>query len=147
MLRNRGEPPRIETELRTTQTFEPRPVPRPARLVPAPPPEPPPPPPRKSDPITRARRVDDEANLLTHAAFGAGDDLEQIVGVGPMLAELLHDVGVFYFWQIAEWTAQDVDYVDGKLLHFKGRIERDDWVGQSRQLAALPTSARRPAAD
>ena len=148
MLRNRGEPPRVETELRTTtQTFEPRPVPRPARLVPTPPPEPPPPPPRKSDPITRARRVDDEANLLTHAAFGTGDDLEQIVGVGPMLAELLNDVGVFYFWQIAEWTQQDVDYVDGKLLHFKGRIERDDWVGQSRQLAALPTSARRPAAD
>ena len=147
MLRNRGEPPRMETELRTTQTFEPRPVPRPPRLVPTPPPEPPPPPPRKSDPITRARRVDDEANLLTHAAFGTGDDLEQIVGVGPMLAELLHDVGVFYFWQIAEWTAQDVDYVDGKLLHFKGRIERDDWVGQSRQLATLPTSARRPAAD
>ena len=91
--------------------------------------------------------MDDEANLLTHAAFGTSDDLELIVGVGPMLTELLHEIGVFYFWQIAEWSAQDVDYVDGKLLHFKGRIERDDWVGQSRQLAALPTSARRPSAD
>ncbi|MFN7165067.1 MAG: hypothetical protein ACK4P2_09650 [Hyphomonas sp.] len=149
MLRNRGEPPRADLEARVRAepptAFEPRPFPRPARIVPVPPPEPPPP--RRLDPIMRARRVDDEANLLTHAAFGTSDDLEQIVGVGPMLTELLHEVGVFYFWQIAEWTSADVDYVDGKLLHFKGRIERDDWVGQSRQLALLPTSAKRPEAD
>jgi predicted flap endonuclease-1-like 5' DNA nuclease len=151
MLRNRSEPPRAELEPRIrpepAATFEPRPVPRPARIVPAPPPEPPPRPARRLDPITLARRVDDEANLLTHAAFGTSDDLELIVGVGPMLTELLHEVGVFYFWQIAEWSSADVEYVDGKLLHFKGRIERDDWVGQSRQLALLPTSAKRPEAD
>jgi hypothetical protein len=151
MLRNRGEAPRAEPEVRvraeTPAPFEPRPVPRPARIVPVPPPEPPPRPARRLDPITLARRVDDEANLLTHAAFGTSDDLELIVGVGPMLTELLHEVGVFYFWQIAEWSSTDVEYVDGKLLHFKGRIERDDWVGQSRQLALLPTSAKRPEAE
>lgn len=150
MLRNRGEAPRAEAEPRvraeTPAPFEPRPVPRPARTVPAPPPEPAPRPAPRPDPIALARRVDDEANLLTHAAFGTGDDLELIVGVGPMLTELLHDVGVFYFWQIAEWSSADVEYVDAKLLHFKGRIGRDDWVGQSRQLALLPTSARRPEA-
>jgi len=151
MLRNRAEVPRPEYETRIRSemqaAFEPRPVPRPARVIPTPPPEPPPRPARRLDPITLARRVDDEANLLTHAAFGTSDDLELIVGVGPMLTELLREVGVFYFWQIAEWTSADVEYVDGKLLHFKGRIERDDWVGQSRQLAQLPTSARRPEAD
>ena len=151
MLRNRGEVPRAEPEVRvraeTPAPFEPRPVPRPARLVPVPLPEPPPRPARRLDPITQARREDDEANLLTHAAFGTSDDLELIVGVGPMLTELLHEIGVFYFWQIAEWSSADVEYVDGKLLHFKGRIERDDWVGQSRQLALLPTSAKRPEAE
>jgi len=147
MLRNRGEPARLETELRAMQSFEPRPAARQGRIpVPAPP-EPPAAPARQADPVIQARREGDEANLLTHAAFGTVDDLEQIVGVGPMLAELLHDVGVFYFWQISEWSPGDVDYVDGKLLHFKGRIERDDWVGQARQLAALPGSARRPGAD
>lgn len=150
MLRNRAEVARPEYETRvrpdTPAAFEPRPVPRPVRVIPTPPPEPPPRPARRLDPITLARRVDDEANLLTHAAFGTSDDLELIVGVGPMLTELLREVGVFYFWQIAEWTGADVEYVDGKLLHFKGRIERDDWVGQSRQLALLPTSARRPEA-
>ncbi len=147
MLRNRGEPARIETELRAAQSFEPRAAARPVRIPVPVPPEPPAAPARKPDPVTQARREGDQANLLTHAAFGSADDLEQIVGVGPMLAELLHDIGVFYFWQIAEWSLQDVDYVDGKLLHFRGRIERDDWVGQARQLAALPGSASRPGAD
>ena len=99
---------------------------------------------RRAEAIAEARRPDDEANLLTHAAFGEGDDLARIVGVGPILTELLHEIGVFYFWQIAEWSEEDVAYVDEKLLHFKGRIERDDWVGQSRILAEQPGAAPRP---
>ncbi len=102
---------------------------------------------RRAEAIAKARKPDDQANLLTHAAFGEGDDLAQIVGVGPILTELLHEVGVFYFWQIAEWTDEDVAYVDEKLLHFKGRIERDDWVGQAKELAEMPGAAARPEAD
>ncbi|MEL6245693.1 MAG: NADH:ubiquinone oxidoreductase, partial [Pseudomonadota bacterium] len=62
----------------------------------------------------------------------------------PMLRQLLNETGVYYFWQIAEWSPQAVDYVDEKLQHFKGRISRDDWVGQSSTLAALASSAKRP---
>ncbi|MEO0713862.1 MAG: hypothetical protein AAFY37_08095 [Pseudomonadota bacterium] len=102
------------------------------------------PPPRDRDPINSARRTGDKANLLTEAAFGQADDLEQISGVGPMLRQLLNETGVYYFWQIAEWSPQDVDYVDEKLQHFKGRISRDDWVGQASTLAALASSAKRP---
>ncbi|MEZ5997929.1 MAG: hypothetical protein R3B98_04485 [Hyphomonas sp.] len=125
--------------------------------------EPPPPPPpvrqaapkpaprrvvqQPADPIDTARRPGDRANLLTGAAFGEPDELEEINGVGPMLGELLNEVGVYYFWQIAEWTPKDVEWVDEKLEHFKGRIERDDWVGQARELAKLPTSAQRPATE
>jgi predicted flap endonuclease-1-like 5' DNA nuclease len=151
MLRSRGEAPRTDLDLRIRPeqpaVFEPRPVPRAARPVAPPPPPPPEPLINRTEAIKSAHREGDEANLLTHAAFGAADDLEQIVGVGPMLNDLLNDIGVFYFWQIAEWTDADVAYVDGKLNHFKGRIERDDWVGQSRQLSALPTSAKRPQAE
>lgn len=150
MLRSRGEPPRadLEARIRPEQpaVFEPRPVPRPVRPPAPPPPSPPEPSAKRAEAIKSAHREGDEANLLTHAAFGASDDLEQIVGVGPMLNDLLNDVGVYYFWQVAEWSPVDVAYVDGKLNHFKGRIERDDWVGQARQLAALPTSAKRPEA-
>jgi predicted flap endonuclease-1-like 5' DNA nuclease len=105
---------------------------------------PPPRPPRDIDPINPFRRPDDQANLLVEPAFGQPDDLEQIGGVGPMLEALLNEIGVFYYWQIAEWTAEDVAWVEAKLMHFRGRILRDDWVGRTRILAAGPMAAKRP---
>ena len=96
------------------------------------------------DPIASARRPNDQSNLLMTAAFGEPDDLERISGVGPMLSDMLQDVGVYYFWQIAEWDQSDIVWVDDKLEHFKGRIERDNWVGQARQFAAEPHTANRP---
>ena len=97
-----------------------------------------------TDPLASVRRPNDESNLLTAAAFGDADDLERISGVGPMLSDLLQDVGVYYFWQIAEWDADDIIWVDNKLEHFKGRIERDNWVGQAQVFAAEPDTASRP---
>ncbi len=101
-------------------------------------------PPRDSDPINIARKPDDQANLLVEPAFGAPDDLELIDGVGPMLRALLHEIGIFYFWQVAEWTPEEVNWVESKLMHFRGRIRRDDWVGHARTLASAPTAAKRP---
>ena len=80
-------------------------------------------------------RPDDQANLLVEAAFGEEDDLERVNGIGPMLAELLNEIGVYYFWQISEWGPDEIQWVDDKLEHFKGRILRDDWVGQAKVLA------------
>lgn len=74
------------------------------------------------------------ANLLTEAK-GKADDLKKIGGVGPKLEKLLNDNGVFHFWQIAEWTPEEVAHMDD-LLSFKGRIDRDDWIGQAKQFAA-----------
>jgi predicted flap endonuclease-1-like 5' DNA nuclease len=46
---------------------------------------------------------------------------------------------VFYFWQIAEWSAEDVKYVDRKLASVRedleGCIDRDSWVSQASPLA------------
>jgi predicted flap endonuclease-1-like 5' DNA nuclease len=83
-------------------------------------------------------------NLLTHEVFGKGDDLKEIVGVAAGLERLLHDIGVYYFWQIAEWTAQDVTYVDQRLKAFKGRILRDDWIRQCAKLAKKAGAAQKP---
>ena len=74
------------------------------------------------------------ANLLSEAK-GTPDDLKKISGVGPKLEGLLHENGVFHFWQIAEWNASDIAYMDDK-LSFKGRIERDNWIEQAKQFAA-----------
>jgi len=83
-------------------------------------------------------------NLLTHAGHGKPDDLTQIRGVPKVLERTLHKVGVFYFWQIAEWSPEDVKHVDSQLADFSGRIERDDWVRQASELATAPTAAPRP---
>ncbi len=73
-------------------------------------------------------------NLLTEAQ-GEADDLTRISGVGPKLLEKLNENGVFHFWQIAEWGAAEIAFMDGK-LSFKGRIERDNWIAQASEFAA-----------
>lgn len=73
-------------------------------------------------------------NLLTEAK-GEADDLKKISGVGPKLEGTLNKVGVYHFWQIAEWTPEDVAMMDD-LLSFKGRIDRDDWIKQAAEFAA-----------
>ncbi len=74
------------------------------------------------------------ANLL-EAAEGEADDLKKISGVGPKLEKLLNENGVYHYWQVAAWTADEIAYMDDK-LSFKGRIERDNWIDQAKTLAA-----------
>ncbi|WP_397543912.1 NADH-quinone oxidoreductase subunit E [Roseovarius salis] len=66
---------------------------------------------------------------------GAADNLKLIKGVGPKLESLLHDIGIFHFDQIAEWTEEEVAWADENLVGFKGRVSRDDWVQQAKVLA------------
>jgi predicted flap endonuclease-1-like 5' DNA nuclease len=157
MLRSRQEPPTY-TPPPAPEYVRPRPPapqqnfampprPQPPRQTYVPPAQQPvqqPPQRRDIDVLGGARRQGDQANLLTGAAFGEADNLEVINGVGPMLSTLLNDIGVFYFWQIAEWTPENIDYVDDLLQHFPGRIQRDDWVGQAQILAIQPGAARHP---
>ncbi len=68
------------------------------------------------------------------AAPKAGnDDLKQLSGVGPALEKKLHAAGVTSFAQIAAWTEADIAEFDEK-LSFKGRIEREGWVAQAKEL-------------
>ena len=47
----------------------------------------------------------------------------------------LHALGITRFSQIAAFDAEDITRVDDALA-FKGRVERDDWIGQAKALAA-----------
>jgi predicted flap endonuclease-1-like 5' DNA nuclease len=60
--------------------------------------------------------------------------LKKISGVGPALENKLNDLGITTFDQVANFTAEEIEKVDDA-LSFKGRIERDDWVGQAKALA------------
>jgi large subunit ribosomal protein L21 len=77
------------------------------------------------------------AKAKTEAAAPAaagGDDLKKLSGVGPALEKKLHEAGVTTFAQIAAWGADDIAAMDEK-LSFKGRIEREGWVEQAKELA------------
>lgn len=64
----------------------------------------------------------------------APDDLKLIVGVGPVLERMLQQLGVSSYRQIARWTERDIDEFDARLPEFPGRIRRDHWVTQAREL-------------
>ena len=67
-------------------------------------------------------------------AAAAADDLKKLSGVGPALEKKLLEGGVTSFAQIAAWTEADIAEFDEK-LSFKGRIEREGWVEQAKELA------------
>ncbi len=66
---------------------------------------------------------------------GEPDDLQQISGIGPGIERTLHQLGIFHFRQIAAFTPENVAWVNQR-LRFKGRIEREDWIGQAKRLVA-----------
>jgi len=66
---------------------------------------------------------------------GEPDDLKRISGIGPGIEKTLHELGIFHFRQIAAFTPENVVWVN-QHLRFRGRIEREDWIGQARRLVA-----------
>ena len=66
---------------------------------------------------------------------GDPDDLKKISGIGPGIEKTLHGLGVYHFRQIAQFTPDNVAWIDQR-LRFRGRIEREDWIGKARKLAA-----------
>jgi len=65
---------------------------------------------------------------------GEPDDLTEIVGIGKVFEEMLHEIGIFHFRQIAAFGPEEIARINSELREFKGRIEHDDWVGQAREL-------------
>jgi predicted flap endonuclease-1-like 5' DNA nuclease len=81
-----------------------------------------------------APKLDDRPSGLDAPKGGKADDLKQISGVGPKLESVLNDLGIYHFDQIAAWTKKEIAWVDD-YLRFKGRIDRDGWIGQAKTLA------------
>lgn len=74
------------------------------------------------------------SSALTRPDAGPRDNLQEIRGVGPALEKTLNDIGIHHFHQIAAFDAADIGRVAREIGHFGSRIERDDWVGQARNL-------------
>jgi predicted flap endonuclease-1-like 5' DNA nuclease len=68
------------------------------------------------------------------APEGEPDDLKLISGIGPTIERTLHALGIYHFRQIAELSPDNVAWIDQR-LRFRGRIQREDWIGQAQRLA------------
>jgi predicted flap endonuclease-1-like 5' DNA nuclease len=74
---------------------------------------------------------------------GSPDNLKQIKGITPALEASLHGLGIFHFDQIAAWDQKAVVWIEQHLsLH--GRIGRDKWLEQARELGIGRGQTLRP---
>ncbi|MFM9850434.1 MAG: 30S ribosomal protein S2 [Hyphomicrobiaceae bacterium] len=67
------------------------------------------------------------------APRGEADDLKRISGITGKIEQNLNDLGVYHFWQLADADEAAVAVLD-KLLGTRGRVARDNWVGQAKKL-------------
>jgi predicted flap endonuclease-1-like 5' DNA nuclease len=78
-------------------------------------------------------------HLLDFKSFGTAkdaekDDLQMISGIGPYIEERLHALDIFTFRQISNFTVRDIETINNAIVYFSGRIERDEWVEQAREI-------------
>ena len=65
------------------------------------------------------------------------NNLTLIDGLGLWVEERLNLLGIYTFDQISKLTHEDIETITEVLEIIPGRIERDNWVGQARELAKM----------
>jgi predicted flap endonuclease-1-like 5' DNA nuclease len=91
-------------------------------------------PPSDTDDTAKVEADAPAAKPVPKPASPAGqDDLTRIKGLGPKAAAALQAGGITRIAQIADWSDTDVEVWDDR-INGRGRIVRDNWVGQARDL-------------
>jgi NADH-quinone oxidoreductase subunit E len=76
-----------------------------------------------------------EPKRLKEPPADGRDVLTSIKGIGPKIEKILHELGIYKFSQIAEWTPDNVSWVT-KRLKFRDRIVREEWIVQAKGFVA-----------
>ncbi len=76
-----------------------------------------------------------EAVEEVESATVDSDDLTQINGIGPVIAEKLNALGYTTIAQIAQLDEDAVAEIEEQ-LSFKGRVEREEWIKQAQELVS-----------
>ncbi|MEW5421247.1 polyhydroxyalkanoate depolymerase [Amorphus sp. 3PC139-8] len=74
------------------------------------------------------------AAVRLDAPRGTADDLTRIQGIGPRIAERLNGLGIYHFDQLAALDAEAIEEIHRE-IGFPGRILRDNWIGQAKDLS------------
>ena len=75
-------------------------------------------------------------DTLGVATFDEKDDLQIIKGIGPFIAEKLYALGIYTFEQVGNMTPKIEEEVNKAIEFFPGRVKRDEWARQAKELHA-----------
>jgi predicted flap endonuclease-1-like 5' DNA nuclease len=88
------------------------------------------------------RRISERKSRIYYDRIGTAkkeeaDDLTIISGIGGWIQEKLNALDIFTFRQISNFTKEDIVTVTEAIEFFPGRIERDEWILQARELIRI----------
>lgn len=89
----------------------------------------------ETQPKTSVKRATPSKPDVTKAATSR-DDLKKISGIGPALEKKLNNQGIITYQQIADLNDGEIERMEQETLGFPGRIGRENWVGQAKELCA-----------
>jgi predicted flap endonuclease-1-like 5' DNA nuclease len=73
--------------------------------------------------------------IIGTASASDKDDLKLLKGIGPFIEEKLNALGIYKIEQIAKLTSELEDEVNIAIEFFPGRVKRDEWVNQAKELS------------
>jgi predicted flap endonuclease-1-like 5' DNA nuclease len=83
------------------------------------------------------RKSNIQYNRIGIAQKEEADDLTKISGIGGWIKEKLNMLDIYTFRQISNFTKDDIEAVTEAIEYFPGRIERDEWILQARELVRI----------
>lgn len=90
--------------------------------------------------LNKLQDVAAKKHLINFSSIGTAtesdkDDLKLIKGVGPFIEKKLNALDIWTFKQVGSFTDTDVENVTEAIEFFPGRITRDNWASQAKELA------------
>ena len=92
---------------------------------------------KKAEELERVAKKAEKIDFGTIGVASASDkdNLQEMKGIGPFIEEKLNALGIFKFEQIAKMTSKIEEEVNQAIEFFPGRVKRDEWVKQAKNLA------------
>jgi poly(3-hydroxybutyrate) depolymerase len=92
--------------------------------------------PREKDPQARLADAMGLTALQTNPMSVVADDLTQISGIGPKIADMLNELGIVQIEQLAAVTKDMAGMIDEQIP--RGQEAVQDWIRQARKIAGMP---------
>jgi len=67
-------------------------------------------------------------------ATESADDLQKLQGVGPLMEQRLHQMGIYTYGQVSRLTNEDINLLDSTIENFPIEENRGDWRVQANKL-------------